>query len=738
MAGYSYPINPPKDPNPPTANPNPTNPQGGNPPTQNDANICAQLKQANVNTTVQCDNVHFGAPKCQIDWIYAHNAPCGFSNGANYRNGIGYAGTFFQSFDQKGFFRIEGTMDAKAGQANLYSYAGSSQAFEIYMYKDGLNIKGLQSTNNGQPGGETCHIKIFKSDQQTEIDFQGATNLSFEGAEIFKSQLYKQTIEGFVSKYDYNQEWVGLEANVSKSFAWGGLDQSNYYRLMYDNASSRRGFLEILTNGYDTYLQLQVKSDKVNLYSQLNGTNTYFGIEATNNKTEEVLYYNNSIVKLKSDQNEASTYNTYNTNMYASLVSKNDEGYVYLKGNGNGYSFLENKLGEARLWGSADGGQDYFDIRTQGGTYLQVNNDQDRFYLAPKDIPKNSDPEKHYASFNYFYYIDDTNTVKKEAIVSSDFIDIRHLGTCWAKYPCKPTPSSTCIDTLTFGGSSNITCKLTAFDVYCGNGNEFEMYQYQYGIDFKPVQNKNNKVAIYTDGSSSMNLDVAATTTSMLSVRDAQATRYSQVFADPSTNGFKLNRGYSISYMSADNSYRYLILSNPYGANWRTAAGTTSADTTIYTNGGNKQVGMGASSSQAYMQFYSNNGTNQMFGYAGTAVVQWEGTMYGAYAQMKIDGAEGKFQTSKGGAYAYMVSDLNSSELSLVTSSRATINASAGSANWSVTLANGDTNAYWQGTKGQVSINTDDCKNKYVSLREIDVCIDGEKKKMIILASDPY
>jgi hypothetical protein len=138
------------------------------------------------------------------------------------------------------------------------------------------------------------------------------------------------------------------------------------------------------------------------------------------------------------------------------------------------------------------------------------------------------------------------------------------------------------------------------------------------------------------------------------------------------------------------------------------------------------------------MQFYANNGSNQMFGYANGTEVQWQGTINGAYAQMKVNSAEGRFQTSKGSQYAQMFSDATKCDLSLVSSSRSTINASAGSANWSVTLANGDTNAYWQGSQGQVSINTDDCKNKYVFLREIDVCIDGEKKKMIILASEPY
>lgn len=738
MVELSYPINPPT-PAPPTADPNPPNPPAGNPPSSNDGDICALIQQANESTIIECDSVHIGTPKCNIDWIYAHAAPCGFSNGANYRNGIGYAGTFFQSFDQKGFFRIEGVMDADAGEPNLYSYAGANPAFEIYMYKDGLNIKGLQSTTAGQAGGETCHIKVFKSTQQTEIDFQGATNLSQEGAEIFKSQLYKQTIEGFVKKYDYTQEWVGLEANVSKSFAWGGLDQSNYYRLMYDNAGGKRGFLEILNNGYETYAQLQVKNDKVNLYGQLNGSNTYFGIEAVSTKVEEVLYFNNTIVKLLANNTEASTYNTYNTNMYATLVSKNSEGYVYLKGNGAGYSFLESKLGEARLFGTADGGSDYFDASTIGGTYLQVSNDPDRFYLAPKDIPTNSDPVKNYASFNYLWYIDEFGAPIKEAIVSSGPIDIRHFGVCWARYPCKPTSSTTCSDTLTFGGSSNQYCKLIAFDVYCGNGaTEFEMYQYNYGMDLKPANSQTVKAAFYTDGSSTMNLDVNGSTSAYVNAKNSQGNLQAYAHFNSNYNGFALINNFNECYMTADSSYRYLILQNGAAANWRTAAGNTSADTTIYTQGGAKQVAIGAASSQAYMQFYSNNGSNQMFGFANNTVVQWEGTIFGAYAQMKVNSAEGKFQTSKGSQYAQMFSDLNSCDLSLVSASKSTINASAGSANWSVTLTNGEANAYWQGGNGQVSINTDDCKNKYVSLREIDVCIDGEKKKMIILASEPY
>lgn len=735
MAEFSYPINPP-NPASPTSDPNPPSPSSSNPAPDPEGDPCKLLQQANENTQIECDNVHFGTPKCNVDWVYFNNAPCGF-NPEKYQNGIGYAGTYFESFDTKGFFRIEGLMDADAGQPNLYTYAGGNPAFEVYMYQDGLNVKGLQG--GGQGAGETCHIKVFKAAQQTEIDFQGATNLSSEGAEIFKSQLYKQTIEGFVSKYDYNQEWIGLEANVNRAFVWGGLNQNDFFRLMYDNTSPTRAFLEILNNGYSTYSQLQVKNDKINLYCQLSSSDFYFGIETTQQKTEEVIYFNNSIVKLLANNTEASTYNTYDTNMYATLVSKNSEGYVYLKGNGAGYSFLESKLGEARLAGFADGGEDYFDINTQGGTYLQVNNGEDRFYLAPKDIPTNSDPIKHYASFNYFWYIDDLGAPKKEAIVSSDFIDIRHLGTCWAKYPCKPVlDGPPCLADLTFGGTNNQYCRLSAFDVYVGTGPEFELYQYNYGMDLKPANNQSIRAAFYTDGASTMNLDVNGTTSAYVNAKNAQGNLQAYAHFNSNYNGFALINNFNECYMTADSSYRYLVLQNGAAANWRTAAGNSSADTTIYTNNGSKQVAIGAASSQAYMQFYSNNGSNQMFGFANNTVVQWEGTIFGAYAQMKVNSAEGKFQTSKGSQYAQMFSDLTACDLSLVSSSRSTINASAGSANWSVSLSNGEANAYWQGSKGQVSINTDDCKNKYVYLREIDVCIDGEKKKMIILASDPY
>lgn len=735
MPELSYPLNPP-NPAPPTNDPNPPSPSSSSPAPDPEGDPCKLLQQANENTQIECDNVHFGTPKCNVDWVYFNNAPCGF-NPEKYQNGIGYAGTYFESFDTKGFFRIEGLMDADAGQPNLYAYAGGNPAFEVYMYQDGLNVKGLQG--GGEGAGETCHIKVFKSAQQTEIDFQGATNLSEEGAEIFKSQLYKQTIEGFVSKYDYNQEWIGLEANVNRAFVWGGLNQNDFFRLMYDNTNPSRGFLEILRGGYATYSQLQAKDDKINLYCQLSSSDFYFGIETTQQKTEEVIYFNNSIVKLLANNTEASTYNTYNTNMYATLVSKNSEGYVYLKGNGDGYSFLESKNGEARLAGFADGGQDYFDINTQGGTYFQVNNNQDYFYLAPKDIPNNSDPVKNYAGFDYLWYIDEFGAPIKEAIISSGPIDIRHLGTCWAKYPCKPVLTGPpCFADLTFGGLSNQYCRLSAFDVYVGSGPEFELYQYQYGVDLKPANNNSIRAAFYTDGTSTFVLDVNGTSSAYVNAKNAAGSLQAYAHFNSNYNGFVLNNQFDTCYMTADGGYRYLILETAYGANWRTAAANTTADTTVYTADGNKQVYYGVSSSQASMQFYSNNGSNQMFGFANNTVVQWEGTIFGAYAQMKVNSAEGKFQTSKGSQYAQMFSDANSCDLSLVSASKSTINASAGSANWSVTLSNGEANAYWQGAKGQVSINTDDCKNKYVYLQEIDVCVKGSAKKMIILASDPY
>lgn len=736
MAEFSYPINPP-NPSPPTSDPTPPSPSSSSPAPDPEGDPCKLLQQANENTQIECDNVHFGTPKCNVDWVYFNNAPCGF-NPEKYQNGIGYAGTYFESYDTKGFFRIEGLMDADAGQPNLYAYAGGNPAFEVYMYQDGLNVKGLQG--GGEGAGETCHIKVFKGAQQTEIDFQGATNLSEEGAEIFKSQLYKQTIEGFVSKYDYNQEWIGLEANVSKSFVWGGLNQNDFFRLMYDDTSPSRGFLEILRDGYSTYLQLQVKDDKVNLYSQLRSNEFYFGIETVQTKTEAIFYFNDSIVKLLANNNEASTYNTYRPNEYATLVSKNGEGYVYLKGQGDGYSFLESKNGEARLGGFANGGNDYFDIKTQGSVSLQLNQGQDYMYVAPEDIPTKSEPIKNYAGFDYFWYIDEVGAPIKEAIISSGPIDIRHLGTCWAKYPCKPVLTGPpCLADLTFGGSNNQYCRLSAFDVYVGTGPEFELYQYQYGLDLKPANNQNVRAAFYTDGASLMNLDVNGTTQAYINAKNSQGNLQAYSHFSSSYNGFVLINNFNQCYMTADSSYRYLILESAYGANWRTAAGNSTADTTLFTADGNKQVYFGVSSSQAAMQLYASNGSNQMFGFANQTVVQLETTvMGGSFAQIRTNSAESKFQVSLFSNYGYLVSSSTQSDLSLVSSNRAVINASAGSANWSVTANQGDAIAYWQGQGGQVNIDTSAANNKYIYLREIDVCIDGEKKKMMILASDPY
>jgi hypothetical protein len=190
--------------------------------------------------------------------------------------------------------------------------------------------------------------------------------------------------------------------------------------------------------------------------------------------------------------------------------------------------------------------------------------------------------------------------------------------------------------------------------------------------------------------------------------------------------------------MTADGSFRYLILETAFGTNWRTAAGNQTADTTVYTADGSKQVYFGVNSSQASMQFYANNGSNQMFGFANQTVVQWQGNLFDSYALMKSDTSESKFQTSKGSNYAYQFTSAIAAESSLVGANRAVYNASAGSSNWSVTAENGDVIAYWQGGGGQVSIDTNDAKSKFISLKEIDVCVKGSAKKMIILASDPY
>jgi hypothetical protein len=718
MAELSYPITPP-DPAPPSSDPSPPSPPNPSPPSSSPpsppSDPCLALQQASAagEAEVQCDNLHFGTPLCTIDWAYFNNAPCGF--GPNeYQNGIGYAGTYFRAFDDKGFFRIEGLMDTDAGEPNLYSYVGDIPAFEVYMYKDGLNLKGLQGA-----GDETCHIKIFKALQETEIDFQGATNLSEEGAQIFKSQLYKQTIEGFVKKYNYTQEWVGLEANISKSITWGGLNQNDFYRLMYDNTNPTRGFLEILNNGYSTYHQIQVKDSNINHYSQFIDSNYYKKFLFDINHAEDTLYYAGCTVKALTNQNEASTYNSFDPGVYAALVSKSQESFVYLVGLGAGYSFLESKLGEARAYGVADGGTDYWDINTQGQTYLQMADDDNRVYIAPVDIPKNSSPEKKYASFNYLWYIDNVGAPIKTAIVASDAIDIRHLrAPCWAKYPCTPVDiGPPCYAPLTFGGQQNEKCRLSSFDVYTGPGPEFELYQYQYGIDLKSYYSDDG-VKIYVNHSSISQCDNIAGT---------QA-------------GFNAKRydGTIQSYMLVDNSYGYQVIEYYNGTQHRSAAGSTTADLTIYNAMGKYQTYMGISSSQAAMQFYANDGQNQMFGYANQTVVQWQGNIYDSYALMKSDASESKFQTSKGSNYTYHFSSAIAAESSLVGANRAVYNASAGNANWSVTCQDGDVIAYWQGRGGQVNIDTADANDKYIYLREIDVCINGEKKKMIILASDPY
>jgi len=733
---FSYPLTPP-EPAPPTTDPSPPSPEAGSPSKDDPGDPCKLLLKAKDDIIPECDNVHFGTKKCTVDWVYFNNARCGQA-AKPYQNGIGFPGTYFRSSDDKGFFRIEGVEEAKVGEANLYSYVGAGTAFEVYMYKDGLNLKGLLGGQAGK--SESCHIKIYKSEQQTEIDFQGVTNLSSEGAQIFKSSLYKQTIEAFVKKYDYDQEWVGLEANVSKSFAWGGLDQSNFYRLMYDNTNPPRGFLEIIKGGYTTYLQLQVQEEKVNLYAQLQSSDYHFGIEATSQKVEEILYFSTKTVRLKADNTEASTYNSYQGGEYATLVSRNGEDFLYLKGMGNGHSFFESKYGEARLWGSADDGQDYFDISTYGQTYLQLSNQENRLYVAPKDIPTNSsNPVDHYASFNKLWWITQDKKVKIAAIISSKEIDLRHLGTCWATYPCVPVEiGPPCFATLTFGGINNDKCRLQDFDVYTGPGPEFELYQYQYGLDLKIANNNEVRAAFYTNGSSTFALDVNATDSAYINAKNAQGNRqaYAHFYSD--YNGFVLSNDFQQCYMTADTKYRYLVLQNDTAANWRTAAGNTTADTTVYTVDGQKQVYFGVSNSQSAMQFYAKGGTNQMFGYANESLVQWQGNVSDSYTLMKTDTSESKFQTSKGGNYTYHFSSATAAESSLVSSDRSVYNASAGSANWSVVVEGADVEAFWQGNGGQVDINTDDANNKYIYLREIDVCIDGEKKKMMILASDPY
>lgn len=659
---FSYPINPPT-PEQPTSNPSPPSPSAGSPTNDTPAgDVCELLQQANENITPECDNVHFGTPKCEVDWVYFNTAPCGFGP-KPYQNGIGFAGSYFQAWDQKGFFRIEGLTDSDAQEPNLYSYVGEARIFEVYMYQNGLNIKGKQG---GQLGSrEDCHINIYKDGNQTEIDYQGNTINGEYGAQIFKSDIFKQTAELFVQKYDYNQEWVGIESNVSKAFVWGGLNQSNFFRLMHDNTSPPRGFLEILRDGYTTYAQLQVKDDKVNLYGQLGSTDYYFGIEATQQKIEEILYFANTIVKLKADNSEASTYNTFRPAEYATLVSKNGEDYVYLKGNGDGYSFLESKFGEARLWGSADGGNDYFDIKTQGAVSLQMKQGEDYIYVAPEDIPENSSNENdHYASFNKFWWITEDKQVKVAAIISSKEIDLRHLGTCWAKYPCLPVDiGPPCIADLTFGGPSNDKCKLTAFDVYCGTEPEFELYQYNLGLDLKPTNNNDVRAAFYTDGGATFALDVNGTQNAYINAKNSQGLLQAYAHFNNDYNGFVYMNNTKQGYLTADGSYRYLILEDGGNPIWRTVAGANTADTTIQYN--ETQVYLGLNSTQAAIG-YRFDGQKLAFGYASNDIIDFRlryTSASKAFLFSKDD--EAKIQVDKGDRYGYMFSDSDESTMTL-------------------------------------------------------------------------
>ena len=629
---FSYPLNPP-NPSPPSSDPSPPSPPSpAPPPASPPGDPCVLLQKINDNVIPQCDDLHFGTPKCEIQWAYFNNAPCGFGP-KPYANGIGYPGTYFQSYDQKGFLRIEGQADSDAGEPNLYSYAGTNPAFEVYMYKDGLNIKGLQAASEGS--SETCHIKVFKSSQETEIDFQGATNLSDdEGAEIFKSQLYKQTMELFVKKYSYDEEFVGLEANISKSIAWGGLDTSNYYRLMYDNTNPK-GFLEILRKGYDGYHQIKITDYDINWYAQFNNQ-AYRDFVINSNEGRDELYFVGVIVKALTNEVEASTYNSYYQGTYATLVSKSTESYVYLTW-GNDYSFLENKNNQARLFGTAEAGAKFFDIKTNGDVSLQLKDPNNNLYVAPKDIPLNSLPIKNYASFNYLWFIDKDDVSTKEAIVSSGPIDIRHLGTCWATYPCTYDGIVPCLAPLTLGGTDNDKCKLESFKVEVEGGQGFELYQYAYGIDLKTRNATSPAIKIYTDQNTLMQLD---------SIGDVQA-------------GVNAKRydGSTQSYNLADSSYGYQTIENQGGCGIRSVAGNNTADTTIFDASNTKQIDIGISSTQANIGYRSSSSI-LAFGYAKSDKVNWElNFSNSSYSFLEAKSSEGKVQVSRDSRYGYMFSN---------------------------------------------------------------------------------
>ena len=643
----SYPLNPP-NPSPPSSNPNPPSPPSpAPPPASPPGDPCTLLNQINDDIEPQCDNLHFGTEKCQIDWAYFNTAPCGFGT-KPYQNGIGFAGSYFNAFDEKGFLRIEGQADSEAGEPNLYSYVGTTPAFEVYMYKDGLNIKGLQSKIGGG-SSEACHIKVFKDSQETEIDYQGVTNLSSEGAEIFKSQLFKQTIELFVKKYSYEEEWVGLEANVSKSFVWGGLDTSNYYRLMHDEVGEERGFLEILKGGYSYYHQMMVKDTAINHYSQFSSNNYYknFVMDATHGEDE--LYFVGVIVKALTNEVEASTYNSYYENTYATLVSKSTESYVYLTW-GNDYSFLESKNNQARVFGTAEAGAKFFDIKTQGTVSFQLQEGQDYMYVAPKDIPEKSD-DHHYAGFHTLTY-GPADDEKKVAFVSSADVDLTDLvasDPCWADYPCFYDPSTAgapCLAPLTLGGGPNDDCKLSSFGVEVEGGQGFELYQYAYGIDLKTRGAASPAVKIYTDQNTVMQLD---------SIGDAQA-------------GVNAKRydGAIQSYNLVDSSYGYQSIEVNNGSNIRSSAGFETADITLYDGGGNNQIDIGINSAQASIGYRFGSET-LAFGYAKSDRVVWEVQHVGsaAYSYLEAKNDEGKVQVSKEGLYGYMFSNQTRSVLTL-------------------------------------------------------------------------
>jgi len=636
----SYPLNPP-NPSPPSSNPSPPSPPSpAPPPASPPGDPCASLNKINDDIEPQCDNLHFGTEKCQIDWAYFNTAPCGFGT-KPYQNGIGFAGSYFNAFDEKGFLRIEGQADSDAGEPNLYSYVGVGTAFEAYMYKDGLNLKGLLGGVLGNR--ESCHINIFKSLQQTEIDYQGVTNLSSEGAQIFKSELFKQTIEGFVKKYDYNQEWVGLETNISKSFVWGGINQSNYYRLMHDRVGEERGFLEILKGGYSYYHQMMVKDSMINHYSQFSSPNYYknFVMDATHGEDE--LYFVGVIVKALTNDVEASTYNSYYENTYATLVSKSTESYVYLTW-GNDYSFLESKNNQARVFGTAEAGAKFFDIKTQGTLYLQLQQGEDSVYIAPKDIPTNSD-DHHYAGFHTFTYGTDK---RKVAFVSSADIDISDIaGPCWADYPCfydANTATVPCLAPLTLGGGPNDDCKLSSFGVEVEGGQGFELYQYVYGIDLKTRGAASPAVKIYTDQNTVMQLDC---------IGDVQggvnAKRYD---------------GSIQSYNLVDGSYGYQTIQVNNGNSIRNAGGFDSADLTIYDENGEKNVNGGISSQQAYFGFKFNS-SKSVFGFAKTDMQQWQLAHDRSFSYLETKSTEGKVQVSRNSRYGYMFSDSTRSVVTL-------------------------------------------------------------------------